>query len=315
MELHQLRYFLAALEEGSFTGAADKHRLTQQAISKSINRLEQELGVKLFLRDAHRLEPTDAGRMLAAHAQMMDAESRRFQRHLGELLGTAPGELRIGTGPTAARRLVARAVQRLVNDRPGLHVSVSAGTTRSMTPPLKRGELDVFVSVLAERSPDPQLKCHVLYREPTVLVGRVGHPLATRNGVGLADTLQFPWLGGAGMDHWGDLVRSSFVAAGLKPPVPRVKTDSLPFAYGLLADSDYLSVMPIALVQHDLDAGRIATIRAPVDWSRPMALFYRDTSRQSPAVGAFVTILRSVARRLARRSTRPAASPRPRCRA
>lgn len=304
MELHQLRYFLTALEEGSFSAAGEKHRLTQQAISKSINRLEQELGVKLFLRDGHQFEPTAAGKMLAAHAQVMDAESRRFQRHLGELLGTAPGELRVGTGPTAARRLVAEAVQRLVDDRPGMHVSVSAGTTRSMAPQLKRGELDVFVSVLAERSPDPHLKCAVMYREPTVLVGRAAHPLAKRSRVGLADTLQFPWLGGAGMDHWGDLVRSSFVAKGLKPPVPKVRTDSLPFTYGLLEGSDYLSVMPVALVQHDLDAGRLVTIRTPVDWSRPMALFYRDGSTQSPAVGAFITILRSVAKRLARSSTR-----------
>ena len=103
MELHQLRYFLTTLNEGSFSSAADKHRLTQQAISKSISRLEQELGTKLFLRDGHQLKPTAVGKMLAKHAQMIDAESRRFQRHLGELLGSTAGELRIGAGSTAAR--------------------------------------------------------------------------------------------------------------------------------------------------------------------------------------------------------------------
>ena len=302
MELHQLRYFLTTLNEGSFSSAADKHRLTQQAISKSISRLEQELGTKLFLRDGHQLKPTAVGKMLAKHAQMIDAESRRFQRHLGELLGSTAGELRIGAGPTAARRLVAETVRRLLNDEPGIHISVSAGTTRSMAPQLKRGELDAFVSVLAERNPDPQLRCDVMCREPTVWVGHAAHPLARRSRVGLADTLQFPWLGGAGMDHWGDLIRSSFVAAGLKPPQPRVKTDSLPFACGLLAGTDYLSVLPVALVQPDLDAGRLATISTPVDWSRPVALFYRGTSTHSPAVSAFVMTLRSVAKQLVRRS-------------
>ncbi len=302
MELHQLRYFLSTLNEGSFSSAAGKHRLTQQAISKSIGRLEQELGAKLFLRDGHQLRPTAVGEMLAVHARTIDAESRQFQRHLGELLGTAPGELLIGAGPTAARRLVAETVRRLLNDRPGIHVSVSGGTTRSMTPQLKRGEIDAFVSVLTERKPDPQLQCEVISRELTVLVGRAEHPLASRSRVSLADTLKFPWLGGAGMGHWGDLVRSSFVTAGLKPPVPTVKTDSMPFAYGLLACTDYLSVLPVALAQIDLDAGRLATINTPVNWSRPIVLFYRDTSMQFPAVNAFVTTLRSVAKRLARRS-------------
>ena len=99
------------------------------------------------------------------------------------------------------------------------------------------------------------------------------------------------------MDHWGDLVRSSFVAAGLKPPQPRIKTDSLPFAYGLLAATDYLAVMPAALVQFDMDAGRLASINAPVDWSRPVALFYRDNPAQSAAVSAFIATLHSVAKR------------------
>lgn len=307
MELHQLRYFLSALNEGNFSAAADKHRLTQQAISKSISRLEQELGARLFLREGHQLKPTAAGQLLAGHAQVMDAESRQFQRHLGELLGGNPAELQIGASPTAARGPVAETVRRLLDELPDVHVSVSGGTTRSMTPQLKRGDLDAFVGVLVQRKPDPQLQCEVIHREPTVLVARAGHPLASRRRVGLADTLNYPWLGGAGMDHWGDLVRSSFVAAGLKPPQPKIKTDSLPFAYGLLAATDYLAVMPAALVDLDVEAGRLAAIRTPVDWSRPMALFYRDNWTQSAAVGAFVRTLRAVAKRLPQRATGSAA--------
>lgn len=297
MELHQLRYFLTALHEGSFSAAADKHRVTQQAISKSIGRLERELGVPLFVRAGHALEATPAGRLLATHAQVMDGESQQFQRHLGELLGAEPAELHVGAGPTAARHLVAETVRRMLDQWPDIRVSVSGGTTRSMAPQLQRGELDAFVSVLVQRKPDPQLRCEVMCREPTLLVARAGHALARRRRVGLADTLRYPWLGGAGMDHWGDVVRSSFVAAGLKPPQPRVKTDSLPFAYGFLATTDHLAVMPAALVQPDLDAGRLAAININVDWSRPVALLYRDNPTQSAAVRAFIATLRSVAER------------------
>lgn len=297
MELHQLRYFLTALQEGSFSAAAAKHRLTQQAISKSIGRLEEELGTALFARQGHSITPTAAGRLLATHAEVMDAESRQFHRQLFELLGTQPAALQIGAGPTAARGLVAETVKRMLKDLPHLQVSVSGGTTRSMTPLLKRGELDAFVSVLVQRKPDPHLHCEVILREPTVLVARAGHPLAKRRRVALADTLPFPWLGGAGMDHWGDLVRSSFIGAGLKPPRPTIKTDSLPFAYGLLESTDHLAVMPAALVQLDVDAGRLASINMPVDWSRPVALFYRDGKTNSEAMSTFCKVLRVVAKR------------------
>ena len=91
MELHQLRYFLTALEEGNFSKAAARHRLTQQAISKSIGRLEQEVGAKLFQRDGRQLRPTTAGAMLAEHAQVIDAETHQFQRHLDELTGASTG--------------------------------------------------------------------------------------------------------------------------------------------------------------------------------------------------------------------------------
>lgn len=297
MELHQLRYFLTVLDEGSFSAAAARHRVTQQAVSKSISRLEQELGARLFLRDGNSLTLTPAGQLVAGHAQVMDAESRQLDRHLGELLGNAPPHLRVGAGPTAARHLVAETVQRLLRENPNIHVAVSSGTTHSMAPQLKRGELDAFVSVLVQRKPDPQLRCDVLYHEPSLLVARACHPLVRRRRVSLAETLQYPWLGGSGMDHWGDLVRSSFVGAGLKPPQPRVKTDSLPFAYGLLACTDYLAVMPAALVEVDVDSGRLASINVPVDWSRPVALFYRDTPSRSVTVSAFISALRSVAAR------------------
>jgi LysR family cyn operon transcriptional activator len=69
MTLQQLRYFLAACEHGSFTAAASSLLIAQPSVAEQIRRLEQEIGVRLFVRSGRRLTLTEAGRELQTHAR------------------------------------------------------------------------------------------------------------------------------------------------------------------------------------------------------------------------------------------------------
>lgn len=292
MEFQQLRYFLSVLEEGGFSKAAVRHRISQQGISKSIARLEQELGAQLLRRVGRQIEPTDAGELLAEHAETVTAQTAQFHRKLDTAMGRSVGHLQIGSGPTAAVGIVAEVVQQMLHDQPKLKVTVSGGTTRSMTPLLRRGELDAFVSVVVHRATDPLLAVEELYAERTILVARAGHPLSSKPNVALADTLDYPWLAGSGMDHWGDLIRSSFVNAGLRPPVPRIQTSSVSFTRSIIAGTDHLCVLPEHLVQPELEAGYLEKIRVDTsDWARPMALFYRRSMTRTKVVDEFIRLL------------------------
>ncbi|MEO5962978.1 MAG: LysR family transcriptional regulator, partial [Thermomonas sp.] len=101
MDLRQLRYFLAVIEHGSFTRAAAMTGRTQQALSKGVAALEQQLGARLFERGSRGARPTTVGRLLLDHAQAADDSLRSFEQRLQELQTGTEGELRIGTGPTA----------------------------------------------------------------------------------------------------------------------------------------------------------------------------------------------------------------------
>ncbi len=298
MEFQQLRYFLSVLEEGSFSKAAARHRISQQGISKSIARLEQELGVELLRRVGRQVEPTEAGAMLAEHAETVSAQTNQFQRTLDEVMGRSAGHLRIGSGPTAAVGIVADVVKRMLRDQPKLKVTVSGGTTRSMTPLLRRGELDAFVSVIVHRATDPLLAVEELYSERTIVVARAGHPLSSQTTVKLADTLDYPWLAGSGMDHWGDLVRRSYFNEGLRPPVAMIQTSSVSFTRAIIANTDHLCVLPEHLVRIELELGLLTKINLETDgWRRPMALFYRRRTTRSKVVTTFVRSLRASAKR------------------
>ena len=97
MELHQLRCFVAVIEEGGFNRATTRLHKTQPAISYQIKQLEEELGVAIIHRRSRGITPTDAGRVLLQHAHEILELERRARQALEELSGGVAGEVRIGT--------------------------------------------------------------------------------------------------------------------------------------------------------------------------------------------------------------------------
>src|SRR5688572_27925183 len=86
MTLHQLTYFLAAAEHGSFSAAAESLFMAQPSLSEQIRRLEAELGVSLFARVGRGLELTEAGRLLRPHAERTVAAAREAAKTEQEVL-------------------------------------------------------------------------------------------------------------------------------------------------------------------------------------------------------------------------------------
>jgi DNA-binding transcriptional LysR family regulator len=85
VELHQLQCFIAVLEEGGFKRATARLGMTQPALSYQIRRLEEELGVQVFLRGPGGIRPTDAGRVLLEHAHHVIAAVRDAHRAVREI--------------------------------------------------------------------------------------------------------------------------------------------------------------------------------------------------------------------------------------
>jgi len=99
MELEQLVHFLAVAEHGSFTRAAKEVALSQPALSRSIAKLEDELGQPVFERQSRQVVLTDAGRLLRPRArQVIDIVTRTK----AEITDGRTGTLRIGAIPTIA---------------------------------------------------------------------------------------------------------------------------------------------------------------------------------------------------------------------
>src|SRR5688500_7403896 len=124
MELRQLRYLLAVVEEANFTRASEKVFVSQSALSQQIQALEQEIGTVLLDRSKRGVRLTAAGEILRHHAQRIFLELEQAQTAIQELEGLQRGELRIGVVQTVNAYLLPSLVTAFLGRYPDIKLSI-----------------------------------------------------------------------------------------------------------------------------------------------------------------------------------------------
>lgn len=292
MDSRPIRHFLAAYDAGTFTAAAERLNLSAQAISKSILRLEESLGVRLFERDGRRVRPTAYAELFLPHARTIAAETDKFRADLGDMLGGRSGRLRIGVGPSAAADVVARAVIALSEQSPNLLLRVLAGIQEQMTEDLIVGKLDLFVSMRQVDRSDPLIREEEIGSVDYIIVAGPNHPLAGQRDITLAQTARCRWLMGANLGAVEESIEASYRKTGVPRLRPEIETTSVLFTLGMLDGGMHLAILPQMLVARDIAAGRL--VRLDIDtsaWRRPLIVATRVRGPKSPQVATFLAKL------------------------
>ena len=292
MESRAVRHFLAAYDAGSFTAASARLNLSPQAVSKSVLRLEAELGVKLFERDGRRLRPTAYAELYLPHARTIAAETELFRAELGDMLGGRKARLRVGVGPSAAADVVARAVLALGGHRPGTTLQLLAGLQDGMTEDLMLGKLDLFVALRQVDRPNPLIHELELGSVRYCVVAGAGHPLAGQGVVELARLARARWVMGANIGAVDSSIDQSFRAAGARRLRPEMETTSVLFTLAVLDGGQHLTILPEMLVDREIRSGRL--VRIDVDaapWQRPLIVCTRVRGPRAPEVAMLIACL------------------------
>lgn len=195
LELRHLRYFIAVAEAGSFTGAARRLHLAQQAVSRQIADLERELGVKLFKRGARGASLTPAGAAFVEGARGALGQSLRAIQ-LARAQSSA-GQLRLAysylTPPHSA--LVGEAVAHFHATSPNMAVSVLHQTTGAQPMGLREGNIDAGFGYLP--SPETgEIVSELVHNDPLIgVIIPADHRLASQRELWLRDLGSLPLLG------------------------------------------------------------------------------------------------------------------------
>ena len=143
MELRVLNYFLVIARESNFTKAAEQLHITQPTLSRQIAQLEEELGVKLFVRSNHSIILTEAGMMLKRRAQELLSLADKTRKDISYIGQNLEGTLSIGCGEFLANRCLADCIAAFRQEYPQVKYEPSSGNTAKIQDGLERGLLDI----------------------------------------------------------------------------------------------------------------------------------------------------------------------------
>jgi LysR family hydrogen peroxide-inducible transcriptional activator len=190
MEIDQLRYFLRVAERGSFTRAAEDLVISQPALSRSIQKLEEELGQPVFERKTRSVSLTDAGTLLQARVQQVFSILENTKAEITD--DGKSGRIRVGAIPTIAPYFLPEVLRRFSTEFPKATLIVQENTTDLLLKSCTQGELDLAIVALPISA--KYLEVEELFEEELLLVLPLEHPLADKTKIRLSDVEPFPFV-------------------------------------------------------------------------------------------------------------------------
>jgi LysR family hydrogen peroxide-inducible transcriptional activator len=181
MTLAQLRYLVAVDRERSFREAAARSFVTQPALSQQIQKLEEELGIRVFDRSRQPVVPTELGERVLAQARAILREADRMADVVAESAGPVSGRFRLGILPTLAPTLLPLFLPSFARRHSLVELQIEEVQTERMLELLRADSLDGGIAATPLAA--PQIEERALYRESFVLYAPASHPLARRRRV------------------------------------------------------------------------------------------------------------------------------------
>ncbi len=192
MHLHQLRYFVAIVETGSVTGAAQRCHISQPSISQQLNKLEDSVNKKLFLRVKGKLILTDAGEVLYTQAQKILLGVEEAKRRISDSDDASGGMVSIGILPTLAPYILPGTLRALSEKYPEAMVTVREDISEVLVDAAQRGELDILIDVLP--FDDEYLHVESLFRDEFYFAAHRDNPLAKQDSIAITAIEDVPFI-------------------------------------------------------------------------------------------------------------------------
>ena len=186
-EFLRLKSFLYAAEYLNFSEAAKRLHLTQPTISHHIKILEKEMGNELFERTGHRLELTEAGRLLLPWARKLISQSIEMQEVMASLNTGLVGHLRIACSTTSGKYVLPQLAGRFCQRYPRIRVRIQACMPEYIVTRLLGGEANL--SVVSYEVDESELEYQEFFNDSINLIVPRDHPWATRTSIEPAELL------------------------------------------------------------------------------------------------------------------------------
>lgn len=189
MELRQLRYFAKAAETLNFSDAAKALNIAQSSLSQQIKQLEDELNVKLFLRNSHTIRLTEAGEVMLPFALRTIHDAENCADRINDLQKLLTGTLNIGITYSFSPILTETVIS-FMKMYPNIKLNIIYKPMNELMDLLAKRNLD-FVLAFKPSQPVADVESHILFQNSLSAVVSTTHPLASKKSVSLAELQKY----------------------------------------------------------------------------------------------------------------------------
>nr|WP_187358882.1 LysR substrate-binding domain-containing protein [Pseudoduganella aquatica] len=289
-----MKYFEVIAAEGSLARAAERLHRTQPALTKCIDRLEDDLGARLFEKDGRGMRLTAAGQVLVKRTRQMAIMVEETAREMQDYAGGLRGNVRIGCLPTLAEHLMPAVFEQLLAQAPEITVQLVVAMNNNLVASLRDCEIDLAVGPMQEG--DAELVCEQIAEDTVVVMASERHPIfdAPRTP---AELLQYKWMLPAATVASRQWLEQTFERNGLPRPQVQIESNVLNTILPVLERTSMLGFVS----RFNLVVGR-ARVRevavAELQMQRRFGLSHRRQAYLSPVALRVAAILREQGKKL-----------------
>jgi DNA-binding transcriptional LysR family regulator len=294
MYSYRLHVFHAVATSGSFSRAArEMLHISQPAVSKHVQALEEELGVPLLQRVGKRVILTEAGRIVQHYAEQVLVLAADTQQALRELHGLQRGTLRLGASSTPGIYLLPPVLATFVKRYPGITLELEIANSQRVVDGVLARQWDL--GMIGIPLAHPHLHVQPYWQDTLVLIVPPQHRLATRPAVTLADLVGETWIFREAGSASGQVVKDVLNGAHLVQDHTLVLQGSEGVKQAVMAGLGIAMVSRFAITL-EVQQGVLRVLPiTDIQVERDLCLIWRQDSRLPAAVHAFLEVLHAQA--------------------
>ncbi|MCC6073948.1 LysR family transcriptional regulator [Pseudomonas sp. GCM10022188] len=292
MEIRQLRYFVAVAEELNFNRAAERVYISQSALSRQIQQLEEDIAAVLLERNSKRVALTAAGEAFYHHAQRILGELQFAAEESKSLSSGQRGSLAIGIFGSAILDFIPQVLKRFTTAYPGVRIALHQMDKDAQIQALRERRLTIGFNRLVPAEPD--IAQEEVRHEPLMLALGEGHRLAQQPSIDLADMLDEPLI------LYPRGVRGSLVTQIQRmyehyaaQPVVAHEVSDVTTSIALVGGGLGVSIVPRAAINLRLPGVVYRPLHSRGDSTIELICLYRKGD-QSPVLQSFLKVLRDL---------------------
>lgn len=283
---------MAVAQQGTLGRAAETLNLSQPALSKTLNELEQLTGTRLFERGRLGAQLTLVGEQFLTHAvKVLDALNSAGQA-LNRKEGLNNDIVRIGALPTAALGILPTVIGQFHKQQKDITLQVATMNNTMLLAGLKSGEIDIGIGRMSDPDLMSGLNYELLFLESLKLVVRPGHPLLQET-VTLSRVMEWPVV----VSPKGTVPRQNaetlLQSQGCKMPAGCIETLSASLSRQLTVDFDYVWFVPSGAVKDDLRRGVLSALPIATQGAgEPIGILTRVDATLTPGTQTLLSAIR-----------------------